>query len=526
MGRARGTRVTGLGQPTQQQRPPPFCPAGSPMPRQILTRSLGRRASPGPFLLPSGAGTLACRRGSGPGGRQSAWARPGCAAGARAPCLAVPSLPRTAAVPTCGQESPPSQPGRQEAAGAQPTPHRGLGGRRLCAMSPPSPGHRQGHRVRPGAGHELLGLCSASSILPWLRVAEQHLEHPLHCGAASLGKGVLARGPAGLGKEDTASRRGNVGKGSCSVGTRGGWLAASPTYINELLLLLLRHLTEPVVPSRQVSGEAVQRLHCHLLHLSPLGTGAGWRQAQPTDAAPSPHPGREHIALVEVAKLYLEQTGAVGCLQGGAGAGRGPVPKAWGSVPMHSTAARLVHLGGIQVCDVLHGAGVVSVVPLLNHGVKQVCKHLKARGTMCGTAHPASRGALPRAQRSPTALRGGQRVAGAAVCPATQWQPIGTTLPGQGGSGARRGRLQGSRNSSAEEAWCPTGTHWVWPRGPSSCPGWAGGGGSNTPGCWMYRRYQDSSGCCRHAGEPGAQQGSGRHSPRRFLRRQLPCPQS
>lgn len=41
-----------------------------PNARQVLTRCLGRQASPGPFLLPSGEGTPACQRGSGPAGTQ------------------------------------------------------------------------------------------------------------------------------------------------------------------------------------------------------------------------------------------------------------------------------------------------------------------------------------------------------------------------------------------------------------------------------------------------------------------------
>lgn len=64
-------------------------------------------------------------------------------------------------------------------------------------------------------------------------------------------------------------------------------------------------------------------------------------------------------------------------------------PEAQGKAPTCSTAARLTHLGGIQVCDVLHGAGVVSVVPLLNHWVKQVSKHLEASRMTCSTADPA-----------------------------------------------------------------------------------------------------------------------------------------
>lgn len=144
-------------------------------------------------------------------------------------------------------------------------------------------------------------------------------------------------GPGPTGQQDWERRirppgEAMLGKGS-SGGTQGDWPAASPTHVNELLLLLLRHLAEPVVPSRQVSGEAVQRLHGHLLHLSPLSAGAGWWQAQPADAAPSPDPGREHIALIKVAKLYLEQTRAMGCLRGGTGAGRGPVPRSPGKGP-------------------------------------------------------------------------------------------------------------------------------------------------------------------------------------------------
>lgn len=69
---------------------PPSLPC-RPVPGQNLTRSLGRQASPEPFLLLSGAGTPACQRGSGPGGRQNSWAHPGCMAGARAPSL-VPVL--------------------------------------------------------------------------------------------------------------------------------------------------------------------------------------------------------------------------------------------------------------------------------------------------------------------------------------------------------------------------------------------------------------------------------------------------
>lgn len=72
---------------------------------------------------------------------------------------------------------------------------------------------------------------------------------------------------------------------------REGWPGAALTHVNELLLLLFSHLAETVVPARQFPGEPVQCFHSHFLHLSSLGAGAGWRQAQATDAAPSPDPG-------------------------------------------------------------------------------------------------------------------------------------------------------------------------------------------------------------------------------------------
>lgn len=174
-----------------------------------------------------------------------------------------------------------------------------------------------------------------------------------------------------------------------------GWPGAVPTHVNELLLLLLRHLAEAVVPACQVSREAVQCLHGHLLHLPPLSTGTGWWQAQPTDAAPRPDPGREHIALVKLAKLNLQQTGAVGCWWGGVCAEHRPVHQGSGRAPcsrpgLCGTAARLAHLGGIQVRDMLHGAWVVPVVSLLDHRVKQLGKHLEGHGTACSSSDPES----------------------------------------------------------------------------------------------------------------------------------------
>lgn len=185
-------------------------------------------------------------------------------------------------------------------AGRGPSPP-GRGGRRLLVHSPPCtrcwwtpamchkpafPWAGAGTRCKSQQGPELLGLCPASSILPQLHRAQQPSEYPPHHGAASWGGESWSHRAAGLGKEDTV-----LGRGSCFPDTWRGWPGAAPTHINELLLLLLRHLAEAIVSSRQVSGEAIQRIHSHLLHLPPLSAGAGWRQAQPADAAPSPDPG-------------------------------------------------------------------------------------------------------------------------------------------------------------------------------------------------------------------------------------------
>lgn len=74
----------------------------------------------------------------------------------------------------------------------------------------------------------------------------------------------------------------------------------SGTYIDQLLLLPLGHAGQAVVLAGQVAPQAGQRGDHDVLHLPALGAGAGGRQAQPADAAPGAHPGREHVALVEL----------------------------------------------------------------------------------------------------------------------------------------------------------------------------------------------------------------------------------
>lgn len=74
----------------------------------------------------------------------------------------------------------------------------------------------------------------------------------------------------------------------------------SPTHIDKPLLILLGHLRQLVVATSQVPLEALQGSDGHILHLPSLRPGAGRRQAQPTDAATSAHPGGQHIAFIKL----------------------------------------------------------------------------------------------------------------------------------------------------------------------------------------------------------------------------------
>ena len=75
----------------------------------------------------------------------------------------------------------------------------------------------------------------------------------------------------------------------------------------------------------------------HILHGPALGTGAGWRQTEASDAATCPHSRGEDIFLVKLASPQF---------------------------------------GGVQICGMSGSLGVATVT-FINHRVKQVSKHLQ-----------------------------------------------------------------------------------------------------------------------------------------------------
>jgi len=79
------------------------------------------------------------------------------------------------------------------------------------------------------------------------------------------------------------------------------------THINELLLLCVRHLGKTVVFPSQITLQTSEGIHHHPFHLSALRPGAGRGEAQPSDTAARPHPGRQHVAFIELTRMDLEQ---------------------------------------------------------------------------------------------------------------------------------------------------------------------------------------------------------------------------
>lgn len=158
---------------------------------------------------------------------------------------------------------------------------------------------------------------------------------------------------------------------------RPGSLSPTATHVNQLLLLLLRHLGQAVVSPLQVALQASQGVHHHPLHLPALCSCAGGGEAQPPDAAARPHPAGQHVALVKLRRVDL-------------GAGKG---ETGASARQAETEP---HLAGVQVGGVLHAAGVVAVVAFPDHRVHQLRKHLQQ--TEASGGEPGSR----RGPRLPT----------------------------------------------------------------------------------------------------------------------------
>lgn len=94
------------------------------------------------------------------------------------------------------------------------------------------------------------------------------------------------------------------------------------SHVNELLLLLVRHVSQAVVASGQVSLQAGQGRHHHALHLAALRPRAGRGEAQSADAAAGPDAGRQDVFLVEHGVGDLEEEGMPFNVRGGGG-GRG-----------------------------------------------------------------------------------------------------------------------------------------------------------------------------------------------------------
>ena len=85
----------------------------------------------------------------------------------------------------------------------------------------------------------------------------------------------------------------------------------SGTHVDELLLILVGHVSQAVVASGQVSLQAGQGLDTHALHLAALGSGAGGGQAQAADAAAGTDAGRQHVVLIEHPRRDLQRRARV-----------------------------------------------------------------------------------------------------------------------------------------------------------------------------------------------------------------------
>ncbi len=75
--------------------------------------------------------------------------------------------------------------------------------------------------------------------------------------------------------------------------------------IDQLFLLLVRHLGERIVLSFEFPTQANQCVHSDTLHRPPLRPGAVRRQAVSADAASRPYPTAENVVRIHFASLNL-----------------------------------------------------------------------------------------------------------------------------------------------------------------------------------------------------------------------------
>lgn len=145
------------------------------------------------------------------------------------------------------------------------------------------------------------------------------------------------------------------------------------SYIDKLLLVLFRHLSQTVVFAWEISFKSRQSLDDHSLHLTSFSACAGRWQAEATDTAASAHTGWQHIFVIKNPRGDLHQT-AILCItlriQNSLSNWRNDLFSL-------KTERRIFYLWTIKICWVLHGLGVIAIVPVLDDWVKKVSEHLR-----------------------------------------------------------------------------------------------------------------------------------------------------
>lgn len=79
-------------------------------------------------------------------------------------------------------------------------------------------------------------------------------------------------------------------------------------YINKLLLVPFRHLSQTVVFAYKISFQSRQSLDDHSLHLTSFRACAGRGQTEATDTAASTHAGWQHIFVIKYPRGDLHKT--------------------------------------------------------------------------------------------------------------------------------------------------------------------------------------------------------------------------